>query len=111
MTTEEKRIKIAEACGWEYDALSCQMVTTYGDDIAGFDWPSLDALREARESIRHNLDLRVKYMGNLRVIVGKRCEVNKMGAPLVTDFDCIDSTAEEQAEAFGLTLGLWRAGE
>jgi hypothetical protein len=42
---------------------------------------------------------RVAFLWKLREVVGRRCEVNKAGSPVVSDFDLITSTIEEKLEA------------
>lgn len=48
---------------------------------------------------------RVAYLNALRSVVSRRCPVNKMGAPLVTDFDLLAASKEEIAEAFEIAKG------
>lgn len=45
---------------------------------------------------------RVAYLNSLRSVVSRRCPVNKMGAPLVTDFDLLAAGVEEVVEGFEL---------
>jgi hypothetical protein len=54
---------------------------------------------EAGLDNRENVALRVKWANTLRAIVAKRCPVNKMGSPLVTDVDLLLATDEERLEA------------
>jgi hypothetical protein len=72
------------------------------------DYPNdLNAMREARKTITGPV-LRAKYMNTLREIVGRRMPKNKVGSPLVSDYDCMDATANEHCEAFLRTFGLWK---
>lgn len=47
---------------------------------------------------------RVRFMNALREVVSRRPEIprNKLGVPLVSDFDVVCSTQAEQAEAWEL---------
>ncbi len=42
---------------------------------------------------------RVKFLAALRIIVGRRCSVNKAGSPIVSDFDLIAASDDEITEA------------
>ncbi len=111
MTTEEKRVKIAEACGWRdlkigRHGLHGTLGGKYRRYIPDY-FNDLNACREMRQRVITSPALRVDYMNALRKIVGLLCEKNKAGVPIVSDYDCMDATASEHAEAFGLALGLW----
>ena len=47
---------------------------------------------------------KVTFMNHLHKIVSKHCPLNKVGTPVVSDYDKLDATAEEQLEALMLTL-------
>lgn len=47
------------------------------------------------------LEQRVRFLAALRDIVGRRAPVNKVGTPLVSDFDLIAASDEEIQEALG----------
>lgn len=51
------------------------------------------------------LDKRVKYVNALRKAVAHRCPKNKLGAPLVSDFDLLCADEEEIKRA------LWEVEE
>lgn len=104
MNQEQKRIKIAEACGWkhyhhdmwvppntkDFSELDCDELPDYFND--------LDAMREARSTITRD-ELHRRYLVILAGIVKTRtCSL---------DWALVDATAAEHAEAFGLTLNLW----
>jgi len=57
--------------------------------------------REILEGLhdRDNLELRVKWVGILRAIVARRCPVNKVGSPIVSDIDIILASDDEREEA------------
>lgn len=42
---------------------------------------------------------KVAYLNALRSLVSKKCPVNKAGVPIVSDFDLLAASEEEQAEA------------
>lgn len=52
---------------------------------------------------------RVKFLNALRAVVGRRESIpkNKLGFPMVTDYDIVDSTASEQVEALLTMHGKW----
>jgi hypothetical protein len=55
-----------------------------------------------------NLDLRVKWVANLRLVVGRRCPKNKVGAPLISDIDLLTSDDPiEHCEALLRTVKKW----
>ncbi len=48
-------------------------------------------LQKARERYLANVEQRVGYLSHLHTIVAKRCPVNKVGAPIVSDYDKISA--------------------
>lgn len=48
-------------------------------------------LQKARERYLANVEQRVAYLSHLHTIVAKRCPVNKVGAPIVSDYDKISA--------------------
>ena len=48
-------------------------------------------LQKARERYLANLEQRVAYLSHLHTIVARRCPVNKVGAPIVSDYDKISA--------------------
>lgn len=48
-------------------------------------------LQKARERYLANVEQRVSYLTHLHTIVSKRCPVNKMGTPIVSDYDKISA--------------------
>lgn len=60
---------------------------------------SLAELHDRRRAVVTTAGLRVRYLNTLRDVVGRRCERNAVGAPLVSDYDLLDATAEEISEA------------
>lgn len=63
-------------------------------EVEYLDTVTLDAfvpLQKARERYLSNVEQRVAYLSNLHTIVAKRCPVNKVGAPIVSDYDKISA--------------------
>lgn len=60
---------------------------------------SLDELAAERKTLVTTTTLRVAYLNTLRDIVGRRCEKNRVGAALVSDYDLLDASPEEITEA------------
>jgi hypothetical protein len=56
---------------------------------------------------RDKLDLRVKWVANLRTVVSRRCPVNKVGSPIVSDLDLLASSSRELCEAALRTMKKW----
>jgi hypothetical protein len=61
--------------------------------------PSLDQLQARRRALVTDPAGRVRYLNTLRAIVGRRCEVNKVGVALVSDYDLLDAEPAEIVEA------------
>lgn len=117
MTQEEKRIKIAEACGWTWNA-EC--------DIGGQAFPECWTHDDHKMAF-HSYEL-PDYFNDLNACHEMEKHVKGIGVPF-TDEQArrwLDSligvcfkagehtftvcaTAAQRAEAFGLTLGLWTA--
>jgi hypothetical protein len=72
---------------------------------------SLDAMKHAELELglhkRENEKIRVKWVGNLRLVVGRRCPKNRVGAALCSDIDLLQADAHERLEAFVRTIGKW----
>lgn len=67
---------------------------------------SRDACSEFESTITSTAD-RVKWLNTMREIVSRRCPKNKIGAPLVSDFDIAMSTAMERCECWLKMNGRW----
>lgn len=109
LTQEQKRIKIAEACGWKWEARikgaikvwnKPPLMVFHDDELPDY-LNDLNAMHEAESRL---VDW-VCYRMNLSQIVG---------IGYAPDLDICDdikafvsATAEQRAEAFGKTLGLW----
>lgn len=52
-----------------------------------------------RRKLINTQELKVKYLNTLRATVSKKCPKNKMGAPLVSDYNLLDAEPEEICEA------------
>lgn len=120
MTTEQKRIKIAEACGyafidegWRYpnepDWQKYKAVYR-GSGFVGLAKPSwipipdyfndLNATHEMEKTMTR--EQQTKHMDFL---INQNSELSDMLREIAF------ATAAQRAEAFGLTLGLWKEGE
>lgn len=63
-------------------------------EVEYLDTVTLDAfipLQKARERHLANVEQRVAYLTHLHTIVARRCPVNKVGAPIVSDYDKISA--------------------
>jgi hypothetical protein len=110
MTTEQQRIKIAEACGYgNIEKVIIRNVTFQGDDRElgiwsdkGWipDYPNdLNAMHEAEIAADlYSYPRRERYLGRLQDII------NAEG----TERPFMCATAAQRAEAFLKTLGLWK---
>lgn len=61
---------------------------------------------------RGDMAFRVAYMNHLRSIIGRpgrspAIPRNKLGVPLVSDFDCMDANSSEHVEAILRARKLW----
>ena len=126
MNEQLQLIAIVEACGWEWKKGNHPSECWHHEDFY-VDAPlfaeirnkedcldelpryltDLGAIQNARSLTITTPALRAAYMNNLRQIVGRRCEINKAGIPLVSDYDCVDADAGEHAEALLRTLNRW----
>jgi hypothetical protein len=114
MTQDQKRLKIAEACGWkgisslntgyapwrkesyEQSIKACSSADLDSiplDPLPDY-FSDLNAMHEA-EKVLNRYQQTVTYSDNLMRIVGYHT------------FDSAHATSAQRAEAFGLTLNLW----
>jgi len=109
MTQEEKRMRIAEACRWTYNEVIREWVAPYKAPIAGdkttYGLPNyfndLNAMHEAEKV------LKVEQHFTFQVELAR--VINTITYPL--NFALLHATASQRAEAFGLTLNLWKQDE
>lgn len=110
LTQEEKRAKVAEACGWKETAADF-VISPSGDLYDGYPnfFGSLDAMHEAEKTL--SAEQREKYAEVLEFIMDS-------GLPGMVDcqfeatnwsatFALMHATAAQRAEAFRKTLNLW----
>ncbi len=112
MNKEQQRIKIAEACGWEYKTRS---VMGYGGltSAVQYYWSKnesvgdppdylndLNAMHEAEKTLIFSK--RQKYKIELQLVAS-----NKIRNCMVCMNELIFATAAQRAEAFLRTLNLW----
>jgi len=67
----------------------------------------LNELADARNKLINSTELRVKWINNLRTIVSRKCEKNKVGNALVSDCDLLFADSFELLEALVKTIGKW----
>lgn len=125
LTQEEKRIKIAEACGWKQRRIGSEIHVASPDgeevgwrfnaekDCVVHMFPDyftdLNAMREA-ESILKGTQI-AEYESQLKRVHFKsdKDEWWFPQATIESAWWCV--TAAQRAEALGLTLGLWEEGQ
>lgn len=99
MTQDEKRIKIAMACGWEPSKTDgCWNNAKRRETMENIPdyFHDLNAMHEAEKSLL--LKKQMLYQGMIGKVTGNKC-------PAL--FGQIHATAAQRAEAFGKTLNLW----
>jgi hypothetical protein len=114
MDEEKQRIKIAEVCGYKYSEshgwFKKDGVTYYlgYEDIISPQIPDflndLNAMHEAKQALwKKDWGYRYTFNDHLaNIIKGRIVNRNEWDAETL-----LDATAEQQAEAFLRTLGLW----
>lgn len=120
MKPEDINRAMAELCRWKYGPIDIgdgldvdhQSHVWWRDGKATLDRPpnylaSLDAAHEARRHLVTAQETKVKFLNTLRAVVGRRCSVNKVGVPIVTDYDLIDATAAEICETLLRLHNKW----
>jgi len=118
MTQEEKRIKLAEAAGWkeiQWSELINQLVAIenkhFCRDTEQFRclwlpdyFNDLNAVHELEQQTwSKEWDLRDKFCDHLALIIDPVHGYRGLKAT-----DALQATAAQRAEAFGLTLNLWK---
>ena len=114
LTQEQKRIKIAEACGWKWEARikgaikvwnKPPLMVFHDDELPDY-FNDLNAMPEAEKvkEMEFNADY-VWWLGRIT------CESRGINPDKIDEAECrsmaIFATAAQRAEAFGKTLGLW----
>ena len=106
MTPEAQRIAIAKACGWTFlkNRIKYQYYNTVTKEYA-LDWPDylndLNALHDAWEK---KIAFKHEVPGRFRNELRKKC-CRERG--LFGEWDAVNATAAQRAEAFLRTLNLW----
>lgn len=113
MDKKQKQIALAEAAGWERRRYG-DMVVWYGpnanaypverghrDDVLPQYFTDLTAVAALRKVIPE--DKQVEFINTLRLLVERLDDLKT-----VHWFAVIDAPAHVQAEAIGVTLGLWK---
>jgi hypothetical protein len=96
MTQDEKRVKIAEACG----------ITAYLHDLPNY-FNDLNAVHKLEQQTwSKEWNLRDDFCDHLALIIDPVHGYRGLKA-----IDALQATASQRAEALGLTLNMWRVGE
>jgi len=111
MTPEQKRIAIAEACGWvimrdDYGTVGSNDGTHWHSPCCFPDYAAdLNAIHAAEKVLTDKQLDSYPFILNHIVDRDTACRHKRI--------DCFSyhATAAQRAEAFGITLGLWREGE
>jgi hypothetical protein len=106
VTAEEKRIKIAEACGWTDVRMAHQILIGTRPD--GAVWMQIpDYLNDL--NAMHSAEKGLLFSGRMRFRkeLQKKMSEGMDGICLVAIEECIHATAAHRAEAFGRTFNLW----
>jgi hypothetical protein len=96
--------ELISPCGLVYDMSYCITTELFENYLK--DHNTLHAL-EARYDDPNNLENRVKWINNLRMVVGRKKPKNKSGQSLVSDYDMLRAEVIERCEALLRTEGLW----
>lgn len=116
LTNEQKRIKIAEACGWTQhsDGYWSNLTLTPRGSVSASALPDylndLNAMHEAEKSLTQ--EHQIQYAQRLSYHITSENE-DEDGVLVTSDVDNVElyksltSTATQRAEAFGRTLNLW----
>ena len=110
MTKEEKRIKILELIGWtdlkraNFGSLRGTNPDGYKNIIAPNPFMNLNVIQHIKIKTITTLELRIKWINNLRDIVSLRMPKNKVGSPITNDVDLHFATCEENIDALLKTL-------
>lgn len=124
MTQEEKNVLICEQLGWKFSPLQqaefsladraagCMCWTKPGNDpwqteqLPNY-FSDLNAMREALASLPTNHD----YEDHLASVLDVGDASTYWWEDASYRFKMLNATAAQRAEAFGLTLGLWKEGD
>jgi len=120
MTQGQKRIKIAEACGWviadppDYeDGALMGHHKIDGTEFLAWDMVP-DYFKDLNDCRVMRSHLTERQKGDYEVVL-REVICGKKGFWYVPEtgaiFQMVDATAEQHAETFGQTLDLWREGE
>lgn len=126
LTQEQKRVKIAEACGFQFthqgnptktgywynpDHALCQDGVVIWDAAELPDYcGDLNAMHEAERWLATNTPLTTAYWRKVVEVVCDDAD-EPMNFDECTMFLAITANAEQRAEAFGRTLNLWEEGQ
>jgi hypothetical protein len=101
MNTDEKRIRIAIACGWsEFDPDNIPNCIQYTAKAPDGKWGMTPDYFNDRNSMYEAIATLTDSQGVIFC-----CELNLMG--IFGEWDILKATPSQLAEAFGKTLNLW----
>lgn len=125
MKAEDQHRIICEFAGWRDISDQNHMVMFYwapghGNEVKA-NWQFKDEQKFALEPGHYTKDLnlmfeaesfipenqRYIFQNKLREVVGRKCEKNRVGVPLVSDWHLTHSTAADRAEALIRMIGKW----
>lgn len=123
LSQEEKRIKIAEACGWEDCCKGGELeenfkyFNTFEGCAAGLIPPQEvgqqwyeklpDYFNDLNAIAQADTQAPQEYAAILRVIVAEAHHIKADDADCLSDNAFVKATAAQRAEAFGRVLSLW----
>ncbi len=67
-------------------------------------WGDMNLIPDARDRVCSTQQRKCDYLTNLHDIVARRCPKNKVGAPVVSDYDKINATFDEHLEALACVV-------
>lgn len=108
MIQEQKRIKIAEACGWREVRLSTQQehhLKSYRTIVIGRPSGSVSNTKVAPDYFS---DLNAMHEAEKVLTTEQWLSYWSFLSEVLKDTSILHATAAQRAEAFGLTLNLWK---
>ncbi len=91
LSTDELRRVWVESVG----SITCFYVRYLGD---------MNQIPYLREALCSTQQRKCDYLTNLHEIVARRCPKNKVGAPIVSDYDKINASFDEHLEALACVV-------
>lgn len=73
-------------------------------DLTSSMWGDTNLIPDLRRAVCITQQRKCDYLSNLHDIVARRCPRNKVGAPVVSDYDKISATFDEHLEALACVV-------